>query len=259
MKTTTSTGRSNGSATFTELTVALRTFSLRPLAVVIDFGERSHVPRDALSGGNERDGGRNRRIGAGGRQNLAINGDVNLRVFSGLSPDVFSSGVARLFLRITGSYEDPRFLGTGEVNGASVSVFSGDQTITVSNLTGLIRFNSNQAQIERLTGTLGGGKVTVSGGALLAGSARGRFALNARGENVTLNYPRFSLTRPPLIFLNGDMTTQSHRYVNVSGQSEGHRSRRSDRSRPETTVKGGQFLVCGNGSAFGAGLRVAMR
>jgi translocation and assembly module TamB len=209
-----------GSATFTELTVSVADVQLAPTGpLVIDFAPNEMTFRETQftgPGTNVSIGG-TVATGSGGRQNLAVNGDVNLRIFSGLSPDVFSSGVARLFLRITGTYEDPRFLGTGEVSGATVSVFSGDQTIKVANLSGLIRFNSNQAQIERLQGTLGGGKVTVSGGALLAGSARGRFAFNVRGENVTLNYPKdFHSTVTADLSLTGDMNNQFITgYVNV--------------------------------------------
>ncbi|MGQ0760460.1 MAG: translocation/assembly module TamB domain-containing protein [Acidobacteriota bacterium] len=238
-----------GSATFTELTVSVADVQLAPTGpLVIDFAPNEVTFRETRFTGP----GTNVTIGgtvatsAGGRQNLGINGDVNLRVFSGLSPDVFSSGVARLFIRITGSYEDPRFLGTAEVTGASVSVFSGDQTITLSNLTGLIRFNSNQAQIERLTGTLGGGRVTASGGALLAGSARGRFALNLRGENVTLNYPKdFRSTVTADLSLNGDMTNQFITgYVNVKRTEYTKDIDLADLidQRPETTIEeGGQF------------------
>jgi len=45
---------------------------------------------------------------AGGAQNLNINGDLNLRVLNGVSPDFFSSGNAEIAVRINGSYEDPR-------------------------------------------------------------------------------------------------------------------------------------------------------
>ena len=254
-----------GSATFTELTVSVADVQLAPTGpLVIDFAGNEITFRETRFTGP----GTNVTIAGtvatatGGRQNLAINGDVNLRVFSGLSPDVFSSGIARLFLRITGSYEDPRFLGTAEVTGASVSVFSGDQTITVSNLTGLIRFNSNQAQIERLTGTLGGGRVTASGGALLAGSARGRFALTARGENVTLNYPKdFRSTVTADLSLNGDMTNQFITgYVNVKRTEYTKDIDLADLidQRPETTIEeGGQFSFAE--TAVLSGLRVEGR
>ena len=238
-----------GSATFTELTVSVAEVQLAPTGpLVIDFAPNEISFRETRftgPGTNVTVGG-TIATGPGGRQSMAVNGDVNLRVFSGISPDVFSSGVARMFLRVTGSYEDPRFLGTAEVAGASVSVFSGDQTITISNLTGLIRFNSNQAQIERLTGTLGGGRVTASGGALLAGDSRGRFAINVRGENVTLSYPKdFRSTVTADLSLTGDMTSQFvSGYVNVKRTEYTKEIDLADliNQRPETTIEeGGRF------------------
>jgi translocation and assembly module TamB len=238
-----------GSATFTELTINVADVQLAPTGpLVIDFapGEVNfHETRFTGPGTNVTIAG-TVATGPGGRENLDVNGDVNLRIFSGLSPDVFSSGVAKLYLRITGTHENPRALGTAEVTGASVSVFSGDQTITVANLTGLIRFNSNQAQIERLTGTLGGGKVTASGGALLTGSARGRFVINLHGDNVTLNYPKdFRSTVTADLSLSGDMKNQFITgYVNVKRTEYTKDIELADliNQRPETTIEeGGQF------------------
>jgi translocation and assembly module TamB len=100
-------------------------------------------------------------------------------------------------------------IGTAAVTGASVSVLVGDQRITLSNVDGSIRFNADQAQIEKFTGILGGGKVTASGGALIAGPSRGRFALNIRGDNVTLNYPQdFRSTVDATLDLSGDLNSQ---------------------------------------------------
>ena len=238
-----------GQATFTELTINVADAQLSPTGpLVIDFAPNElsfHETRFTGPGTNVTLAG-TIATGPGGRENLDVNGDVNLRIFSGLSPDVFSSGVAKLFLRVTGTYDDPRTLGTAEVTGASVSVFSGDQTITVANLNGLIRFNSNQAQIERLTGTLGLGKVTASGGMLLTGSARGRFAINVRGDNVTLNYPKdFRSTVTADLSLNGDLKSQFiSGYVNVKRTEYTKDVELADliNQRPETTIEeGGQF------------------
>ncbi len=238
-----------GQATFTELTINVADAQLAPTGpLVIDFAPNElnfHETRFTGPGTNVTLAG-TIATGPGGRENLDVNGDVNLRIFSGLSPDVFSSGVAKLILRVTGTYDDPRMLGTAEVTGASVSVFSGDQTITVANLNGLIRFNLNQAQIERLTGTLGGGKVTASGGMLLTGSARGRFAINVRGDNVTLNYPKdFHSTVTADLSLNGDMKNQFITgYVNVKRTEYTKDVELADliNQRPETTIEeGGPF------------------
>src|SRR5207253_6535803 len=147
---------------------------------------------------------------------------------------------------VIGTYESPRALDTAELSGASVSVFSGDQTITIANLTGLIRFSSNQAQIERLTGTLGGGKVTATGGALLTGASRGRFVINLHGENVTLNYPQdFRSTVTADLELTGDLKNQFITgYVNVkrSEYTKDIELAELINRRPEPTIEeGGQF------------------
>jgi translocation and assembly module TamB len=238
-----------GSATFTELTISVADVQLSPTGpLVIDFAPNEvnfHETRFTGPNTNVTVSG-SIATGPGGRESLGVTGDVNLRIFSGLSPDVFSSGVARLFLRVTGSYENPRVLGTAEVAGASVSVFSGDQTITVANLNGLIRFSSNQAQIERLTGTLGGGKVTASGGALLTGASRGRFVINLHGDNVTLNYPKdFRSTVTADLGLSGDLNKQFITgYVNVKRTEYTKDIELAEliNQRPETTIEeGGEF------------------
>ena len=61
-------------------------------------------------------------VGPGGRQTFTADGQLNLRVLNGLSPDVFTSGVADVAVRVTGSYENPRLNGTASVAGGSVSV-----------------------------------------------------------------------------------------------------------------------------------------
>ncbi len=57
-----------------------------------------------------------------GGHNLSVNGSLNLRVLNGLSPDFFSSGTAEVAVRVGGSFDDPRLIGTASLAGASVSV-----------------------------------------------------------------------------------------------------------------------------------------
>ncbi len=127
--------------------------------------------------------------GSGGRQNLNVTGDLNLRVLTGLSPDFFSSGTAEVAVRINGSYEAPRVIGTASLNGASVSVLLGNERWTVSNLKAALRFTANQAEIDSLTGTLGGGRVRATGGALLEGFTVSGFRINLHGDDVTVPFP----------------------------------------------------------------------
>jgi translocation and assembly module TamB len=127
--------------------------------------------------------------GAGGRQNLSVNGDLNLRVLNGVSPDFFSSGTAQVAVSITGTFEDPRVQGRASLDNSSISVLLGNDRWTVANLKGGVRFTANQAQIDSLTGTLGGGRVEASGGALLDGFTVSAFRISLRGDDVTVPFP----------------------------------------------------------------------
>ncbi|MEP6719703.1 MAG: translocation/assembly module TamB domain-containing protein [bacterium] len=128
-------------------------------------------------------------VGPGGRQSMTVDGQLNLRALNGLSPDFFSSGSADVAVRVTGSYEIPRLNGTASVTGASISLLLGNERWTISNLKSLVRFTSNQAQIDSLTGTMGGGRVSITGGALLAGLTVSRFLFNIHGDEVTVPFP----------------------------------------------------------------------
>jgi translocation and assembly module TamB len=128
---------------------------------------------------------------AGGRNTLAVNGQVNLRILSLFSPDLFSSGIATLAVSVGGTYENQRVTGQASVAGATVSVYLGDQRITLSNLQGSILFNAHQAQIDKaLEGTIGGGKFSVTGGAQLDGFDVSQFLFNINGTGMTMSYPQ---------------------------------------------------------------------
>jgi translocation and assembly module TamB len=75
------------------------------------------------------------------------------------------------------------------VTGASVSILLGNERWMLSNLKSVVRFTADQAQIESLAGIMGGGRVTASGGARLAGLTLAEFLINVHGENVTVPFP----------------------------------------------------------------------
>jgi translocation and assembly module TamB len=127
--------------------------------------------------------------GPGGRQSLNVNGDLNLRVLNGISPDFFSSGTAEVAVRINGSFEQPRLLGTASINNGSVSILLGNERWSIANLRTAVRFTANQAQIDSLEGTLGGGRISATGGALLQGFTISAFRVNIQGSNVTVPFP----------------------------------------------------------------------
>jgi translocation and assembly module TamB len=128
-------------------------------------------------------------VGPGGRESLTVDGKLNLRVLNGLSPDVFLSGTADVALRGTGTYEQPRINGTASVVGGSISALLGNERWTVSNLKTSLRFTADQAQIDSLTGTIGGGRMRATGGALLDGFTVSRFLINIHGEDLTVPFP----------------------------------------------------------------------
>src|SRR5258708_15054623 len=181
-----------GTAAFTDLSIRVEDVALSAAGpLVIDFAPNEvnfHETRFTGTNTNVTLAGAVATAG-GGRNTLAVNGQINLRILSGFSADVFSFGIAVLAINVGGTYENQKVYGRASVNGASISVLLGDQRIKLANLDGSILFNSSQAQIEKLTGTVGGGNITATGGAQLSGFSVSQFLFNIHGEKVTLTYP----------------------------------------------------------------------
>ncbi|HEX8128829.1 MAG TPA: translocation/assembly module TamB domain-containing protein [Pyrinomonadaceae bacterium] len=202
-------------------------------------------------------------LGAGGRQNFTVVGDLNLRVLNGVSPDIFFAGTSRLEVRVTGTFEDPRLTGTASVAGASFSTLLTDERLTMQNINGSVRFTADRAQIDSLTGTLGGGRVNVTGGALLAGFSPTDFRFNVRAENVTVPLPQdIRATADANVVLQGRAQAQ---LLSLSGLVNLRRAEYTEdieladfinRRREATISEGGGD---GGSGGFGANLRLDLR
>ena len=182
----------SGSAEFSDLVVQVEDIQLAadsPLVVLFSPSEVVFERTRFTGPGTNILFGGTAALGEGGRQNLTVDGELNLRVLNNLSPNNFLAGTARVEVRVAGSYADPRLTGVAEVAGASFSTLVGNERLTASNITGRVRFTTNRAEIETLTGTLGGGRVSVSGGALLAGLSPSQILLNVRANDVTVPFP----------------------------------------------------------------------
>ena len=238
-----------GTATFSRLNLSLPEFSLASDGpMVVELKSNEVVFRDSHFTGTQT----NVTIGGaiatapGGRNTLTINGRINLRILGLFSPDVVSSGIAELAVNVGGTYENQRVTGRASVSGASISVYLGDQRVTLSNLVGTVLFNARQAQIEKLEGTLGGGKITASGGAQLSGFTVSQFLFNLRGTNMTLNYPQdFHSTvdadlelrgNQQVQFIRGDVKVRRTEYTKDIDLAE------LINQRPQTSIEeGGEF------------------
>jgi translocation and assembly module TamB len=238
-----------GTATFTQLSLNLPEFALAAEGpMVIELKPNEVIFHDTHFTGTQTNvslGGA-LATSAGGRNTLAINGRVNLRVLGLLSPDVFSSGIAELAVNIGGTYENQRVTGRASVTSASISVYLGDQRIQLSNLQGVVLFNARQAQIEKLEGTLGGGKFTASGGAQLSGFSVSQFLFNVNGTNMTLNYPQdFRSTVDANLELRGNQQVQFIRgdvHVRRTEYTKDIDLAELINQRPQTSIEeGGEF------------------
>lgn len=250
-----------GTATFTELSVKVEEVTLSAAGpLVIDITPNEVNFHEARFTGQDTNVTLRGAIAtaAGGSNTLTVNGRVNLQLFSGVpSKDVFSSGEAELAVNVSGTFEERRVTGTARLSAATISVLVGDQRLTLSNLAGVIRFapmrlrpypetTQVQAQIESLTGILGGGKMRASGGALLDGFSLSRFLFNVHGENMTVNYPQdFRSTVTADLELRGDKKDQF-----ISGMVNVHRTEYTKdveladliNRRPATSIEeGGEF------------------
>jgi len=185
-------GGLSGDATFSELSFRVEDIQLNaetPLVISFKPNEIS-FDRARLTGpGTNIVLNGTLATGSGGNANLNVNGGLNLRFLNGISPDVFSSGTADVAVRINGTFEEPRVVGTASLANASVSMLLGNDRWTVANVEALLRFTANQVQIDTATGTMGGGRVRATGGALLDGFTIARFFVNLSGDDVTVPFP----------------------------------------------------------------------
>ena len=182
----------SGSAEFSQLALQIdETPLIATEPVSVRFNTREVVFDSAKFAG----GGTNvvvsgtKALTADGINNLAIDGKVNLRVLNAISKNTFFSGIADVAMRLTGVNKDARLIGSATLENASVATFIGSERLTLNRIKGRILFTSNQAQIEQLSGFLGGGRITASGGALLEGLQLQGFRLDVRGNNFTAPLP----------------------------------------------------------------------
>src|SRR5262249_40546934 len=118
-----------GTATFNQLLVNLPEFSLAADGpMIVELKSNEIVFHDTHFTGTQT----NLTLGgalatsAGGRNTLAINGRINLRILGLFSPDLISSGIAELAVNVGGTVDNQRITGRASMSGATISAYLGD-------------------------------------------------------------------------------------------------------------------------------------
>lgn len=212
-------GGLRGTANFTDLSVQIQDMQLAatsPLIVQFTPTEITFERTQFTGPGTNVTFGGKAALASGGTSDLTVNGRLNLSVLNSISRNAFLTGTADVAVRVTGTYDQPRINGNASIgandNGAgaaSVALLVSDERITLTNIKTRVIFNSNQAQVESFTGTLGGGHVTASGGVLLERFVPSRFLIDVHGDNVTVPFPEdFRSTADADLEIKGTLSEQ---------------------------------------------------
>ena len=197
----------NGTADFSRFDLQIGDTPLNatdPIAIRFSMNEASIETAKFSGGGSNLVVTGTKAFNDNGVNNLSLVGKINLRILNALSKNVFYSGLADVGMRLTGINKTARLNGTAKAENATASTFIGTERISFNRLKGLVRFTTNQIQIEELTGFLGGGRITASGGASLVGLELDRFRLEVRGNEITARLPKdFTTTGNANIEING--------------------------------------------------------
>jgi translocation and assembly module TamB len=127
------------------------------------------------------------------KSNLALKGEVNLRLLSSFTSTVFTTGIATLDASIVGPLDAPQLLGVATLKDIGVRVV--EVPLSVARGNGQIRFTSNQAVIENFTASSpGGGTISAQGGAALVGLVPDRWRIEVNLDQVGIEYPRDTQT-----------------------------------------------------------------
>ena len=117
---------------------------------------------------------------------LRLDGSVNMTLFQSLNPKILARGTLGVNLNASGTLAQPVL--QGRLNVKDTYVSHNDFPSGLSGLNGVLLFDRNRIQIERLSGTTGGGTVALTGSATYQ---NGVFLLDfgATAHDVRLRYP----------------------------------------------------------------------
>jgi translocation and assembly module TamB len=123
-----------------------------------------------------------------GQKNLDVelNGTVNMTQLQSFNPKILSRGTLGINLTASGPIAQPVLQGRLDVKNIFIS--HNDFPSGLSDLNGELSFNGNRIQIERLSGTTGGGTIALMGSATYQNGAL-LLDLAGSAQDVRLRYP----------------------------------------------------------------------
>ncbi len=135
----------------------------------------------------------------GGTLDLHTTGSVNLAIAHLIDPQLITSGKVTFDAGVAGRLKNPLLVGRVNFDNANLAVDGVPNGL--SSLTGSMVFNQNRLEVDNITGTSGGGKITLKG---YIGYQKGLFSdLTANVDTVRVRYAGLSTTTNATIRLQG--------------------------------------------------------
>ncbi|HVB37046.1 MAG TPA: translocation/assembly module TamB domain-containing protein, partial [Vicinamibacterales bacterium] len=116
---------------------------------------------------------------------LAVNGDLDLRLIGAFAPGLTTGGAARLQARIAGTPSAPRLDGQIRVDNAALRY--ADPQIAITGLSGTIRLAPDTITIAGLDGQANGGALHVAGEIAYSGTSVGPGRIDLTGRQLALD------------------------------------------------------------------------
>ncbi len=118
---------------------------------------------------------------------VSARGQADLRALSLVTRRLRGTGAARLAVDVSGTRAAPRVLGTLDLEGAGLRVRGFPHG--VEGLRGRVRFTERAAELEGVSGTLAGGRLTMEGQAAYPGGRLTSYDIRPTGRGLALRYP----------------------------------------------------------------------
>jgi len=120
------------------------------------------------------------------RLDFKLSGGMNLRLITGMLPDLHASGRADVNVSVQGTLGSPRLTGNASVQDASATY--GEFPLGLSHVTGGLVFDKSRLLFDQVTAEAGGGQLSLSG-SVDYGEGPVRYRVAATTPTVRVRYP----------------------------------------------------------------------